>query len=120
MHWFSQGTIHCSSCDGLEVDTYLGVLVSKVVKEGGEEFIHTVNPVTVFTQNPDHGGSRERRRSLFKTHGGKEGGRGGEKGRMERGGRVEGGERGKERREENDQTWLLVHQGSPGSHRGWR
>lgn len=100
--------IHCFSCDGLEVDTYLGVLVSKVVEEGGEEFVHTVNPVTVFTQNPDHGGSRERIRNLI-SHTEREGG-------WEV--REEGGKRG--RREENNQTWLLVHRGSPGSHREWR
>lgn len=75
-----------SSCDGLGVDTYLGVFIGKVVEEGGEEFVHAVNSVTVFTQNPDHGGSGERRGRLIshterEEEGREEGGREGARGR---------------------------------------
>ena len=29
----------------------------KVVQEGGKQFVHTVNAVTVLSQDPDHGGT---------------------------------------------------------------
>ena len=36
--------------------TYLRVFVSEVVEESGKQLIHAINPVTVLSQNPDHGG----------------------------------------------------------------
>ena len=42
-------------------ETHLRVLVREVVQEGGEELVHTINSVTVFPQDPDHGGPVEER-----------------------------------------------------------